>query len=331
MGRGIKIGTALIAMAGVTAGIILIAYQDLDRLSDLLLGAGWGIAIVTLAHLLPMAASALAWRAAARPLWPARFGIFLWARLVRESVNALLPVLQVGGDFVGARILVFHNARAVHAVASVLADLTIEFLTQIVFTAIGLCLLILNGGGAMVEWGFLGLLISAVAGAGFLLAQRNGLFKLVERLGDFLSRHLDWPGLAALSNLHDTVHSIYRRRGAVGSAAAWHLVSWIVGSIEVWLALRFLGSDVSFASAVVIESLGQAIRSAAFFVPGALGVQEGGFMAIGILFGLPPEVGLSVSLIKRIREVALGVPALIVWQAMEGRRFLGGLRRKADS
>lgn len=331
MGHGIRIATVLIAMAGITALVVLIAWQDLDRLGDLLLGAGWGIAVVTLAHLVPMVASALAWRAAARPLWPPRFGVFLWARLVRESVNALLPVLQVGGDFVGARILVFHNARAVHAVASVLADLTIEFLTQIVFTAIGLCLLMLNGGGPMVQWGFFGLLISLAAAVGFLLAQRNGMFRMIERLGDFLSRHLDWPGLTALANLHDTVHAIYRSRKAIGSATVWHLVSWILGSIEVWLALRFLGSDVSFATALIIESLGQAIRSAAFFVPGALGVQEGGFMAIGVLFGLPAEVGLSVSLIKRIREIALGVPALVAWQALEGRRFLGGLGRKADS
>jgi putative membrane protein len=331
MGHGIKIGTALIAMAGITALVVLIAYQDLGRLGDLLRGAGWGIAVVTLAHLPPMCASSLAWRAAARPLWAGRFSIFLWARLVRESVNALLPVLQVGGDFAGARVLVFHNARPVVATGSVLADLTFEFLTQIAFTAIGLCLLMAHGGGAMVRWGFIGLAISVATAAAFLLAQHSGLFRLIERLGDFLSRHLAWPGLSALTNLHDTVHAIYANRRAVAAATAWHLASWLLGSLEVWLALHFLGSDINFATAVVIESLGQAVRSAAFFVPGALGVQEGGFMAIGVLFGLPAEVGLSVSLMKRIREVALGIPALIAWQALEGRRFLGRLGPKADS
>lgn len=88
-------------------------------------------------------------------------------------------------------------------------------------------------------------------------------------------------------------------------------------------------TTASRASTLVIESLGQAIRSAAFFVPGAIGVQEGGFMAVGILFGLGPEVGLAVSLIKRIREVGLGVPALVAWQALEGRRLIGGFGGKA--
>lgn len=52
-------------------------------------------------------------------------------------------------------------------------------------------------------------------------------------------------------------------------------------------------------------------------------------MAVGILFGLGPEVGLAVSLIKRIREVGLGVPALVAWQALEGRRLIGGFGGKA--
>ena len=329
MGQGLKIGTALVGLAGLTAGVLLIAYQGLDRVGGQLATAGWGIALVTLAHLLPMATSALAWRALARPLWQASFKVFLWARLVRESVNGLLPVLQVGGDFVGARVLVFHKARSVHAVASVLVDLTLEFVTQIVFTAVGLGLLLLDGGGDLVGWGFVGLFITAVAAAGFWIAQHKGLFKLVERLGDFLARHLAWPGLTALATLHDTVVSLYRRRDAVGIAILWHLMSWMLGAFEVWLTLHFLGADLSFTSALVIESLGQAIRTAAFFVPGALGIQEGGFMAIGVLFGLGPEVGLSVSLVKRIRELVLGVPALVAWQALEGRRLIGKLRREA--
>jgi putative membrane protein len=328
MNLSFKIGTALLALAGLTVGALLVASQGLDRLGDLMATAGWGIVVVALAHFLPMSASALAWRAAAQPLWHGSFKLFLWARLVREAVNGLLPVLQVGGDFAGARILVFHHARPVHAVGSVLVDLTLEFVTQIVFTALGLCLLLLYGGGDVVGWGFAGLLISAVVAGGFWIAQRKGLFRLVERLGDFLAQRFAWPGLTALANLHDTVNTLYRRRESIVSAAMWHLLSWVLGAFEVWLTLYFLGVELHFGEALVIESLGQAVRAVVFFIPGALGVQEGGFMAIGLLFGLGPEVGLSLSLIRRIRELALGVPALIAWQALEGRRLVGKLRQE---
>ena len=34
------------------------------------------------------------------------------------------------------------------------------------------------------------------------------------------------------------------------------------------------------------------------------------------LFGLPAEMGVAVSLLKRAREIVLGVPALIYWQSV---------------
>ena len=36
--------------------------------------------------------------------------------------------------------------------------------------------------------------------------------------------------------------------------------------------------------------------------------------------GLPPDVALALSLIKRIREFLVGVPGLLVWQTSELRR-----------
>ena len=48
------------------------------------------------------------------------------------------------------------------------------------------------------------------------------------------------------------------------------------------------------------------------------------------IFGLTPEVALAVSLIKRVRDFVLGVPALATWQVMEGRRAWLGLGRKDD-
>jgi hypothetical protein len=65
-----------------------------------------------------------------------------------------------------------------------------------------------------------------------------------------------------------------------------------------------------------------ALRSAAFFVPGAVGVQEGSYLLIGPLFGLAPETALALSLLKRGRDLLIGAPTLIAWQAMEGRRLL---------
>jgi uncharacterized membrane protein YbhN (UPF0104 family) len=68
---------------------------------------------------------------------------------------------------------------------------------------------------------------------------------------------------------------------------------------------------VSWVDALLLESLGQAIRGAAFFVPGSLGVQEGGYLLLAPLVGLSADAALALSLAKRTRELLLGVPGLV--------------------
>jgi len=320
--RALRLGGGLAALLGIGAIVALTAYQGFAEIGTVLLAAGWGIALVTAFHLVPMAASALAWRAAARPVAPVRLWVFLWGRLLREAINGLLPVAQVGGDVVGARILTFHGSRAPAAGASILVDITLEILSQILFTLLGLALVLADGERGLAEWVAVGLGVAVLAVGGFLLAQRWGIFLLLERLLERMAGYFDWPALGSLTSLHDTVMAIYRQRSAVVGGMLWHLASWLLGAVEVWLTLRVLGAEVGFADALIIESLGQALRSAAFLVPGAYGVQEGGYMLLGVSLGIAPEVALSVSLIRRVRELTLGVPAMLVWQFVEGRRLL---------
>ena len=61
----------------------------------------------------------------------------------------------------------------------------------------------------------------------------------------------------------------------------------------------------------------------AFLVPVNAGVQEAGYVALGALFGVPPDIAIAVSLIRRARDVTLGVPILLVWQLVEVRRLRG--------
>ncbi len=118
------------------------------------------------------------------------------------------------------------------------------------------------------------------------------------------------------------VRLLYRRRARIAACTVWQLAGWIAGAGEIWLALRFLGSPVSLGDALIVESLAQAVSSAAFIVPGALGVQEGGFLVIGGLIGLGPEISLALALARRARDIIIFVPALLAWQASEGRRLL---------
>jgi hypothetical protein len=72
---------------------------------------------------------------------------------------------------------------------------------------------------------------------------------------------------------------------------------------------------------VIFESGALAIRGAAFLVPGAVGVQEGGYILIGNLLGISGDVALALSLLRRMRELALGIPGIVAWQLVEAGRL----------
>jgi hypothetical protein len=107
--------------------------------------------------------------------------------------------------------------------------------------------------------------------------------------------------------------AIWRDPRRVLSGSAWHLACWLLGGVEVMLAAHFLGHDLGWRQSMVLESLGQAFKSAAFLIPGGLGAQEGGMLLLAPLCGLPASTGLALALMKRLREVALGVPAIAAW------------------
>jgi uncharacterized membrane protein YbhN (UPF0104 family) len=95
-----------------------------------------------------------------------------------------------------------------------------------------------------------------------------------------------------------------------------------MGTLESWMILRAMGVPASLGVALVVESLGGAARSAGFAVPGALGVQEAGFIVVCELFGIPPDTAIALSMVKRARELLVGVPGLLLWQWSEGKRLL---------
>jgi uncharacterized membrane protein YbhN (UPF0104 family) len=93
----------------------------------------------------------------------------------------------------------------------------------------------------------------------------------------------------------------------------------MIGGVEVVIALHLVGIEIDLKQGILIESIGQAMRTAGFAIPGSLGVQEGGFILICGLLGIGPEGALELALLKRIRELALGLPGLIYWQWCESR------------
>ncbi len=313
------------ALIGLGLTVVLIGAYGFGSVLSALEAVGWGAALVALVRAVETSGAGVAWAwllpRAERP--PLR--IFVLLRWLRESINCLLPVAQVGGDLIGARLLTFWGPSGGQAGASVIVDLFVQTLTQFIFTLVGVALLIAYAGDtALARWVLIGLAVMAPALIGFFAAQRFGGLKLIEKLFASLARNPKWAALGGLGSLNDCLQAIYRRPRAVAAAMALHLAIWFVGVWEIDFALRFMGHTLDYKNVLVIESLAQAVRGAAFVVPGAIGVQEGGFIALCAIFGVPAPTAIALSLVKRLPEVAFGIPGLLIWQGLEGRRLLAG-------
>ncbi|HMA52583.1 MAG TPA: lysylphosphatidylglycerol synthase domain-containing protein, partial [Magnetospirillaceae bacterium] len=114
---------------------------------------------------------------------------------------------------------------------------------------------------------------------------------------------------------------MYRHTGRLTAATILHVAGWVAKGLGNWLAFRLLGAHLGLLDALAIEGLLHALLIPAFVVPGYAGVQEAGYAGLGALFGLSPEISIGVSLLRRARDVALGIPILIVWQLFEMRRL----------
>lgn len=311
--------TIVAAIAGVTAMAVLVGYFGAGAvLRSLLAIGGAGFLAICAIHLVLTGVMGLAWRA----LLPgANAGTLMWARLVRDSASEALPLSQVGGYVLGARALALTGVSGTLAAASTIVDVTLEFVAQLAYTALGLaCLVRLQPESRAAAPVLLGLLVAALAATAFVLVQRRGI-AIVDRIARYLGRSWAERSAAGAAALHDALAGIYRRPGGLWVSSFLHLACWIASSAEVWLALRLAGQPLPFGAALAIESLLYAIRTAAFLVPQAAGVQEGAYLLLGTGFGLTPEMSLALSLLKRGRDLAIGLPTIAIWQGIEGNRL----------
>ncbi len=311
----LKFKPILFGLFGVALSVWLLRNYGFSRIGELFVRAGWlGISAVIAFHGIQMLCSALGWREIAdQPAASQPTREYFVLRWIREAVNNLLPLAQIGGEVVAFRLMSQRGAKLASAIAGTTADLTMEVVSQIVFTLIGVGLLLLSGQNDNLAEGVIGgTVLAALFMVGAFFALRFGAARLIEKGLMRLGPMLGWSGAGKVAGLHEALLVCYRNPAKVASSFLWHLISWLLGGAEVCLALYVLGHGVNASTGLVIESLGQVAKALGFAIPGALGIQEGGYIIVCAL-------ALALSLTKRLREVALGIPGLLFCQRWENR------------
>ena len=320
----IQITVWLLGLAGAALFTILLIRQGAPQVGAAFASASWAIAAVVAYHFaVPVFLDTLAWWV----LFPKSDRLplrkLLWMRWIGESVSTLVPSAAVGGDIVRARLASINGAPVPVAAGSVLVDVTLGVFTQAGFTVLGLALLVgVTGQKNFVRPTLVRTLIGVLGVLGFYFVQRLGMFRFLARVIARLANSPEWHSLVQGGETLDrTVRTLYARRHALVMCCVWTTISLVGGSGEIWIALYALDLHPTFVNALILQSMVLTIRSAAFAVPGGLGVQEGGYLFVGNLLGIPGDAAFALSLIARVRELALGIPGLISWQLIEARRL----------
>lgn len=315
---GLAAVTATIFGLGVTLALIAsigfgTVFGILWRIGPVhfIIYAGWTLVILTVLG--------LAWQVLVAGAAPFPF---IWARTMREAATDVLPFSQFGGIVVGLQALIARGVDRPSAYASLIVDQTAELAAQLVYTLYGLAALALvlqrsPKSGELLNLAVVGFGASVIVILAFAFAQRPMLV-LAARIGATLL-----PGsVAGLVEVSTRLDEIYRQRGRLIACFTLHLLAWVASGAGAIIVLTFMGFHTPIGAVVVIESLIFTLRTAAFLIPGGVGVQEGAYVLIGPLFGLPAEAALALSLAKRARDLAIGIPALLIWQVAETKALL---------
>lgn len=308
---------------GLLAGVL--AWYGVEDVGSAFTRAGWGLLWIILAHLAPLITDALGWRQLFRPeRRPSFLRTFVY-RWIGESVNNLFPVAQVGGDVVRARLAARAGVPAANSGAATVVDFTIGLLTLMAAGLTALALLTARTGfSSSAGWILLGIVLFTALILSFVAAQAWGLFGKTGHVATTFWRRMTSSASHGAPNRRGEIDAeiaeVYRRRRSIAACVLFRLGSWVLGALEVQLALYLLGGPIDMIAAFILHALTMSIRSIAFIIPAGIGAQEGGFVLVGRLLGLDGPLALTLGLIRRGREILLGLPGLAAWWLIELRR-----------
>jgi putative membrane protein len=320
----LRIAAYIGGVLGLALLLTLVVRGDFAAMLQTLAIGGWALLWLVPYRTVYFLLYAIGWFSLLRPYDPERragLGYVFWVTTVREAIDRLLPVASIGGGVVGVRLMRWRDLAAAPVGATVIVEILLTLIALYLFAALGLFLLLdYDQTGEQYHRIVLVLLFALPIPVVTALLLRYG--SVFGRLQKFLHPLVGAGALSAgAASLDFELRANFHRAWSLLFTGALQFAAFISVSFEIWLALRLFGHPVGAKAALVLESMTQAMRHLAFVVPAGLGVQEAGLVLFGHALGISSELALAVSMAKRMREVLCGLPALISWQWLEGRRL----------
>jgi putative membrane protein len=248
-------------------------------------------------------------------------------RMAGEAINYITPFAYLGGEPIKAYLLQKYGIPMVDGLASIVVAKTMMVIAQIFFVAIGICIAFLDKPNAheLLYGAILVISFIAVSMIFLIFIQKRGMFSGSLRVLEFL--HIPAGFLKRKEDQLKTIDSnilkfYVQHKTAFFFALVFFFLGWLVGSLEIYLLVRFLGLPIDLPDAVALEALTTVVRAAVFFIPGSLGIQEGGNLLLFAAYGYSPVAAMTFSIIRRVRE-AIWVGIGLIYLAKQEIRMPG--------
>lgn len=235
-----------------------------------------------------------------------KFLPLLRIKLSGEAVNFMTPLGFVAGDPV--RVLLLRKLVGSEArLRSVVVDRVIHIVSAQIFNLCGIIVLLTQGVNfplwlnalllflyATLSLFFVSVIVSMLTGKGLGWFENIfTLLKLPVRLPTLHSKIME------LKDDLDFYHD--RSKKPIIMAFSFHFLGRVLGAVEILIAVRCFVGEFHLAFAFVLTALTSFFSFAFGFIPGALGVLEGLYASFFALYGLKPDDGITVQIVRRLR------------------------------
>ena len=314
-----RLGRVLFLLFGLALLVVLVTQVDLAKVKTYLAEMGWAFPLIFLPYIVVYCSDTLGWKFAFGPSLSIPFRTLFLTRVGGEAINNLTPFAYLGGEPVKAHVLTRFQVPIIQGMAaSIIAKLLIS-ISQFFFVILGGILALSHlATRPDVLWPLVVIILMVgVLLAGLSYGLRVGLFTMLFGL---LDRWRLTP--SSMERWRAQLHQLDETIGGFSRRHPWHLIlslglhfmGWMLGSLEVWAIFYAVGISISVHEAIAIEALASVVKALAFFIPGSLGVQDGGNVLLLAFFGYPSSFGLTFSLVRRMREllwISLGLLVLL--------------------
>ena len=281
--------------------------------------------ILIIAHIPTIYFDALSWQLLMKKNYLGIFWCFIisW---ISQTAGKVMPTGNITGEFVRIYLSVKKGMKLSEASSTVIGDLALAAFSLLLITIFSLSFILFSYKDFLLLdedniYLLLSIFVLILFSILFCLMIRKRFIRfLLRNSHKYTSFKLSKKLINSLIRFDYELNLLSYRLRIVFFALFIRMLGWIGGAFEIYVFFLIIGIDVSIMDVLIIESFTAILRAIVFFVPAGLGIQEFAFVIAGSFVGLSSEAAFSAAIGRRLREVLVGIPALISWYILFNKK-----------